>query len=760
MGPLPGLLLLLLLGAAGCPGARGARPAEPRTAWVTVPRQLSPRRGDDAPALSYWLNVGGRPRVLRLQPRRGLVSRPFTLVTYGRDGARREEHPFVRDNCFYQGDVVGSPGSLVALSTCGRGLHGVLWVEDDTYQIEPVPNDLAFRHILYRMEGDNSSEGASCGLTPEVLQQQKAVLPWFKAPKSAGENEKLRDWWTHITYVKMVVVVDHVRYVKSGRSKSRVLKDVMQVINAGDILCKQLSIRLFVIGLEIWTEKNFINITNSIAPVLNAFNAWRKSNLLPRMYHDVAHLFAYQWFESSLGLAYIGTVCDKHWAAAVISFTDKKVSVITITFVHELGHNLGMVHDKPDCNCRRKKCIMYENNVDTDSFSDCSYKQYFELVVNGAPCLRQPPAPGSFITGMSEYCGNKIVESGEQCDCGSAASCRRDPCCRTNCTFTAGSDCASGRCCKNCKVLPAGTLCRASTGSCDLPEYCNGTSPQCPLDVYLQDGTPCNDGVYCYQGKCSSHSEKCQRLFGKYAKVAPLDCFKAVNTQGDRFGNCGIRDNIYFEKCSTKNVLCGRIQCENVVIIPFLQNHVTLVQTPVRGKNCWGLDYHVGIPRADVGAVEDGTPCGSDMLCINRTCMSVSVLNYDCNMTKCHDRGVCNNHKNCHCEYGWAPPYCELEGYGGSVDSGPPPPKKAERLKVRLVLLGFYSVCFVGIVLSIRYRQKIEGWLAKKKAQFHRKLFQRPKKKEVPKEKSPAGELKSTKDKKAAPWDVIEELSD
>ncbi|NXO28591.1 ADA20 protein, partial [Cisticola juncidis] len=678
---------------------------------LTVPRQLSPRAGRDAPALAYWLNVAGRPRVLRLQPRRGLVSRPFTLVTYGRDGTRLEEHPYVRDNCFYQGHVLGSPGSLVALSTCGRGLQGVLWVEDHTYEIEPVPNDPAFRHILYRMEETDSPEGPSCGLTPEVLQQQKAVLPWFKAAKADEEDEGLEYWWTHIRYVKMVIVVDNVRFVKSGRSKSQVLKHVMQIINAGDTMYKQLSVRLFLIGLEIWTERNFINITHSTPQVLTDFNNWRKTNLHPRLKHDVAHLFAFQWFGSHLGLAFIGTVCDFHWSSAVISFTERKLSEIFVTFVHELGHNLGMSHDKPECKCKRKTCIMYENNSETDVFSECSYKDYFDFLVNGAPCLRQPPAPGSFYTDKREYCGNKIVERGEQCDCGSAANCRRDPCCRSNCTFTAGSVCASGECCKNCQVLPAGTVCRARTGSCDLPEYCDGISPQCPLDVYLQDGTPCEDGIYCYQGKCSSHGKQCQDLFGKQAKVAPLYCFEAVNTQGDRFGNCGIHENGYMTKCSTQDVLCGRIQCENIGKIPFLENHVTLVQTPVQDTDCWGLDYHVGIPRADVGAVEDGTPCGSDMLCINRKCRSVSELKYDCNVTKCQDRGVCNNRKNCHCEHGWAPPYCELRGFGGSIDSGPPPARKTcQRAKVRRTLFWFFSTCIVGVALSFHYRREIKGW--------------------------------------------------
>ncbi|NXI43879.1 ADA20 protein, partial [Galbula dea] len=716
------LVLIVLLVLKGCSASLwNLLPGNFRVTatWVTVPQQLSSRETDKAEAISFWLEVAGQPRVLHLQPRQDLISHSFTLVTYSKDGARQEELVLIQTNCFYQGEVWRSPGSLVALSTCSRGLHGMLWVEGSTYEIEPIPSDPAYQHILYHLEKASTPVGPSHGLTRQELQHQKILLPWFKPPSAEEEEEKkeeeeeemLEGWWTPVKYVKIAVVVDYMGFVKLGGNKSSVLRQVIEIINLGDLLYKKLSVRLFLVGLEIWTKTNLICITNSASETLYEFNKWRKSDLSPRIRHDTAHLFAYQSFGRELGVAFVGSICDNEWSSAVASVADTRLSSFVVTFVHELGHNLGMRHDRQGCKCRQKKCIMYESSVVTDSFSDCSYRDYLDLLRHGANCLDQPPAPSTFYTMKHKYCGNKIVESGEQCDCGSASDCRKDPCCNPDCTFTAGSVCGSKKCCKSCQVLPAGTLCRASTGDCDLPEYCNGTSPECPPDMYIQDGTLCKDDAYCYRGRCSSHSEQCKHLFGKEARAAPLDCFRAVNTRGDRFGNCGIRNTAHFTKCSIENILCGRIQCENIHELPFLQNHVTVIQTTIGDKKCWGLDYHVGMPT-DVGAVEDGTPCGSGMLCINRTCTSVALLNYDCNVTKCHGRGVCNNRKNCHCSYGWAPPYCEREGLGGSTDSGPPPARGVvQREKVGKKIYFFLLSC----ILPICYTWDIVRWVRRKK---------------------------------------------
>uniref|UniRef100_A0A670K2Q5 Disintegrin domain-containing protein n=1 Tax=Podarcis muralis TaxID=64176 RepID=A0A670K2Q5_PODMU len=146
--------------------------------------------------------------------------------------------------------------------------------------------------------------------------------------------------------------------------------------------------------------------------------------------------------------------------------------------------------------------------------------------------------------------------------------------------------CAFGECCVECQYLPVHKVCREQVSSCDLPEYCNGTSEWCPEDVYVQDGAPCSDGAY---------------------------------------------------------------------------------------------------------SVRDGTPCGTEMMCINGECKNVSLLKYDCNVTKCHNRGICNTYKHCHCDYGWAPPDCLNQGNGGSIDSGPPPPRNTSK----------HSVNMTGIIAAI-----------------------------------------------------------
>lgn len=60
-------------------------------------------------------------------------------------------------------------------------------------------------------------------------------------------------------------------------------------------------------------------------------------------------------------------------------------------------------------------------------------------------------------------------------------------------------------------------------------------------------------------------------------------------------------------------------------------------------------------------------------MCVNQKCMAVASLRANINKCPqdCNGNGVCNSLGHCHCREGFAPPFCNYPGPGGSEDSGP-----------------------------------------------------------------------------------------
>ncbi|ELW65230.1 Disintegrin and metalloproteinase domain-containing protein 25 [Tupaia chinensis] len=619
----------------------------------------------------YSLHFGGQRHIVHMKPKKILVSRSLSVFTYTDQGALVEDQPSVRDDCYYQGFVEGDPDSLVALSTCLGGLQGVLHINDIAYEIKPKRHSVTFEHLVYKMDHEESEfPPMRCALTDDIAQE-------FTFQESDNYTLMRGDyvgWWTHKRHLELAMVVDQQRFFHRESNVSKVQEEVIIIINAISAFYVPMDVDILLCGLEIWNEGNPVNSTN-IKILLPQFCQWKANSLTPRMNHDVAHLVIKSGFGGYLGLAYVGTVCINWLNCGVNSFMNDRYSTFAVTLAHEMGHNLGMAHDDNTCKCGYRTCIMFPASSPSKTFSNCSYDYYIRTEFQRT-CMREPPSPDSIFS--LKHCGNGVVEKGEQCDCGTISSCKNDPCCLSNCSMKLGATCAFGLCCKDCQLVPSGELCRASGNECDLPEWCNGISHECPGDVYVQAGVRCMGVGYCYGKRCNIRDEQCKQIFGKVSKSANQSCYSHVNTQADRFGNCGIKGDRYV-KCDITDVLCGRIQCENVTEIPLMEDHSTAHWTHFDGVNCWSTDYHLGMTIPDVGMVNEGTECGLKHVCLDRHCVPMSVLKGPCHPKVCNDRGVCNDKHHCHCNPGWDPPYCEEKGWGGSVDSGPPPRKHEEK---------------------------------------------------------------------------------
>ncbi|XP_060632978.2 disintegrin and metalloproteinase domain-containing protein 20-like [Anolis sagrei] len=677
---------------------------------VTIPKKLTPRDGQQNPQdISYLLQVEGKGHVMHLRQKRNVVPNLFPIFTYSKEGKLQVDYPFIRNDCFYNGFIQDEPRSLVTLSTCLGGLSGLLHLQNETYEIEPVQASAGFQHVVYQLEEKEDDLRIMCGFTKKEQSRQEAMIQSKEILAARGFVGK---WWAHTRYADIAIVVEHQRYVNFDKNDTLTGIRVLEIVHTTNTFYKPLGVVISIVGLEIWSEKNPIIISSELNVLLDHFNKWRKHTLNDYLPNDAAHLFVHKFYGQTAGLAFTGTICNPQWASAVEIYMSFSVSFFSVIFAHELGHHLGMDHDGEHCTCEKKSCIMAQFPDEVDKFSDCSYRDYFKR--RNTHCLLTAADPNAVF--KLKYCGNKIVEKGEQCDCGSESQCKHNSCCQSNCKFRSGAVCSVGQCCASCRYRPAGTLCRKKNSVCDLPEYCNGTSEWCPEDVYVQDGARCNDAAYCYHGNCITHNEQCKMIFGKKATVASENCFRLINAQGDRFGNCGIKYRTY-NKCKASHILCGRIQCDNVEKLPTLEEDSTIIQTFIGNSYCWGTDYHSEPEKVDIGAVKDGTPCGANMLCVDRQCKNVSTLNYDCDLRKCHNRGICNNRKHCHCDYGWGPPYCMGKGYGGSIDSGPI--LQDRRVVISGVITGILFVLVPVVLLGAYYRTELRQQFRRLSSSIH-----------------------------------------
>ncbi|QSZ36513.1 hypothetical protein DSL72_006393 [Monilinia vaccinii-corymbosi] len=283
---------------------------------------------------------------------------------------------------------------------------------------------------------------------------------------------------------------------------------------------------------------------------LNLFSAWRGGKPDTNAYWT---LLSTCGTGSAVGLAWLGQACVTEAQVSSTSSGNETVSGANVVvrtstewqvLAHETGHIFGAVHDCTSQTCSdgqtvaaQQCCPLNAQTCDAggayimnptttngiSKFSPCTIGNICSAIGRNSVKTSCLTANKDITTITGSQCGNGIVESGEDCDCGGASGCGSNSCCDPKtCKFTTNSVCdpSNEDCCTHsCQFASSGTVCRASTGVCDPQEVCSGTAATCPVDATAPDGTSCGNSttsLSCASGQCTSRDLQCKTLMGSY----------------------------------------------------------------------------------------------------------------------------------------------------------------------------------------------------------------------------------------------------
>ncbi|CAH1186905.1 unnamed protein product [Phyllotreta striolata] len=425
-----------------------------------------------------------------------------------------------------------------------KPLHNEINIEDAFNKYSKEQN---VRHKRFARREDNRN---TCSLyiqtDPLIWKHIRESFPEHLDPKKQTEvNEKTREEILSLIAHHVTAVNYIYRDTKfDGRNIHRNIKfEVQRIKIDDDSSCNCYN--------KVCSEKNQFCMENiDVSNFLNIHSLGNHEDFC------LAYVFTYRDFTGgTLGLAWVasasgasGGICEKYktyteTVGGMYQSTKRSLNTGIITFVnynsrvppkvsqltlaHEIGHNFGSPHDYPP-ECRpggpNGNYIMFASATSGDrpnnsKFSTCSVGN----ISNVLDAIVEKKKRNCFTTSAGAFCGNKIVEAGEECDCGYDDKECKEQCCyprvishrdrdwnrsATGCTRRNATECSpsQGPCCNSeCHFIPTyqQEVCKMES-DCSRSSKCNGSSAECPAPVPRDDKTRCNNGTQlCLKGECS-----------------------------------------------------------------------------------------------------------------------------------------------------------------------------------------------------------------------------------------------------------------
>ncbi|CAD5215885.1 unnamed protein product [Bursaphelenchus xylophilus] len=238
----------------------------------------------------------------------------------------------------------------------------------------------------------------------------------------------------------------------------RVQYEIMHMVREANKYFAQLDIRLVIVDI-LPTYRNDLS--------LYSFEEYRQSRLQSLPYHDFAGLVSYRY---AGGLAFVNGMCSTK-SVMLSGFYPHSPEAMGSIFFHEVSHLLGVSHadsgqpiNVPNCGCPQGSFHAHSSTTNAESVAhsfvpekgpgclripgfdhNCTAQLLSNILYRNRCLSRYPrsyaqnkaegyPAQSKSDPAVFKVCGNGVVESSEECDCGLPSKCSELNCNPVSCT--------------------------------------------------------------------------------------------------------------------------------------------------------------------------------------------------------------------------------------------------------------------------------------------------------------------------------------
>ncbi|OCT99084.1 hypothetical protein XELAEV_18004875mg [Xenopus laevis] len=267
-----------------------------------------------------------------------------------------------QEQCCYTGSVEGIPDSLVSLCTCPT-VSGYITMRDGIYSFDALRPAETAGHTPIKLH--YHPKKSFMGATPRRP---------FRSLQDSGSEKGGRETYK----IELFLVADKEEFHRHEEKVETTRQHLIAVAHHLNQIFLEINFQIFLVGIEIWTQENKVNISDTASLSLRHFLEWREQVLLPRMHHDNIQLISGVRFKDhTIGEAFVAKMCTASHSGGVIRDTGLSSKELAKHVAHEIGHNLGMSHDTENCYCPEGAGMCLLSNRSWSHihpvFSECSH---------------------------------------------------------------------------------------------------------------------------------------------------------------------------------------------------------------------------------------------------------------------------------------------------------------------------------------------------------------------------------------------------